>query len=50
MLLNCPECHIELIERSSERVCPRQQIGECTYTDPEQGEEAETHALYSAFE
>lgn len=31
MELYCPNCKTELIERSKNYVCPRHQIGECTY-------------------
>ncbi len=27
----CPKCHTEMIERSNSYICPRNDIGDCTY-------------------
>ncbi|CAH0537633.1 hypothetical protein [Vibrio marisflavi] len=27
----CPNCHTQLVERSTAYICPRHEIGECTY-------------------
>lgn len=31
MKTHCPICHTEMLERSNLHVCPRNDIGDCTY-------------------
>ncbi|MCL9780205.1 hypothetical protein M9194_02015 [Vibrio sp. S4M6] len=39
----CPNCNIELVKRSMTYVCPRHDIGECTY-EPTYFDKADDYA------
>ncbi len=48
----CPNCHTQLMERSLTYICPRHEIGECTYEPayPEKVQQRNCHNKRQATE